>query len=136
MQKAKIIVVDDNHTFLEGLIYYLEEILGHQVTAYAESKAQFLEIKNVDEADIILMDIELSDGNGIEIVNSQYINTKASKYLAITNHYEKAYLRELIRSGFRGCVFKDELYNNLHLAIVSLLKGNLFFPTDILIQSH
>lgn len=136
MQKAKIIVVDDSHTFLEGLIYYLEEILGHQIITYAESKAEFLNIKNIDEADIILMDIELPDGNGIDIVKSQYINTKVTKCLAITNHQEKAYLRELIRSGFRGCVFKDELHENLHLAIASLLKGNLFFPTDILIDSH
>lgn len=136
MKKLKIIVVDDNHTFLEGLIYYLEEILGHVVIAHAQNKAQFFELKETKIADIILMDIELPDGNGIDIVRSQHINLNTSKYLAITNHQEKAYLEKLLTSGFRGCVFKDDIYTNLQLAINKLLMGEMFFPKNISIKKN
>lgn len=62
----KIIVVDDNKTFRDGITYYLENVLKHEVISTAENGTDFLHLNNAHEADIILMDVEMPGVNGIE----------------------------------------------------------------------
>ena len=54
----KIVVVDDNKIFREGIIFYLENILFHEVIGEACDGKEFLNNINYQRADIILMDIE------------------------------------------------------------------------------
>jgi DNA-binding NarL/FixJ family response regulator len=46
-------------------------------------------------------------------------------------HSEKVYLLQLIETGFKGCVFKPEIYSQLGNAINTVMKGNLFIPDNI-----
>lgn len=127
----KFIIVDDNNTFREGIKYYLENMLLHEVIGTASDGLEFLLIKNIHEADIILMDIEMPNMNGIETVKKALWGNSNLKFIAITDYTDKAYLLELIGAGFRSCVFKSNIYEGLKEAISSVMNNKLFFPDDI-----
>ena len=92
----KFIIVDDNKTFGDGIKYYLENILNHQVIGVAHDGEEFLKLKNSHEADIILMDIEMPKLNGIETVKKALWDSPFLKFIAVTSYKEKAYLLELL----------------------------------------
>ena len=127
----KIIIVDDNETFRENLKYYIEEFLFFEVIGEAANGESVLALNNIHLADIILMDIEMPILNGIKATKQILFRNKYAKIIAITNYEEKAYLIELISAGFKACVFKNNLNNEIAIAIEKVMNGELHFPKDI-----
>ncbi|NOZ47627.1 MAG: response regulator transcription factor [Chlorobi bacterium] len=127
----KIIIVDDNRVFLEGLAFYLEELLSYKIINKAYDGYEFLCLYNLHIADIILMDIEMPMLKGTEAAKKALIKNESLNIIAITNYKDKVYLTELVESGFKGCVFKSNIYDEINLAINTVLEGKLFFPETI-----
>ncbi len=130
-----IIIVDDNNTFKEGLKDFIETGLGYTVTATFEDGEQFLKNTEYHKADIILMDIEMPNINGIEATKQALWKWDYLKVIAITNYQTKAYLIELVSAGFKACVFKNSVFNELDKAIDKVCKGALYYPPTISIKN-
>ena len=132
----KFIVVDDNKTFRDGIKYYLENILSHKVIGVASDGEEFLKMENSREADIILMDIEMPNLNGIETIKKALWDNSTLKFIAITNYSDKAYLLELIGAGFKACVFKSNIYEELENTIFKIIANKSCFPPGIKIRQQ
>ncbi len=130
-QKIKIIIVDDNPTFLEGLRFFLENKEKYQIIGQANDGKNFLNLKDINSADVILMDLTMPGINGLKAAKIILNDYPELKMIAITMYQEKAYLVRLIESGFKGCVFKSKLYEKLEEAMQSVLNGNLYFPKNL-----
>lgn len=132
MKKTKIIAVDDNQTFLKSLIFYLEEVLEHKVIGFATNSSEFLhQRKNSVTADVILMDIQMPQVSGIEATKKFLSYYSHAKVVAVTSFPDAVYLRELIYAGFKGCVIKNRIYEELPNAINTVLRDKLYFPRNI-----
>lgn len=127
----KLIVVDDNKTFLNGLIFYLVNVLSYSVIGTARDGLEFLDLKNIHEADIILMDIEMPNLNGIETVERALWRDSDLKFIAITSYTEKTYLDDLLSAGFKSCVFKPNVFDELNDAIKLVIQNKYYFPSNI-----
>lgn len=135
MEKLKIIVVDDNKTFLEGIKFYLEKVLSHNVVGYASNGQEFLRCKDKTiAADVVLMDIQMPEVNGIEAVKKLLWYYRDSKVIAVTEFPGTAALRDYVSAGFKGCVIKSKIFEDLSDAIDNVLLGELYFPDNISIQ--
>lgn len=77
------------------------------------------------------MDLQMPETDGYFITKEILKDYNYLKIIAITMHTEKAYLNELIRVGFRGCVFKPDFYLNIQEAIVSVADNKYYFPREI-----
>jgi len=127
----RIIVVDDNDNFRSDLKFFLEHKLHHKIIAEASSGEEFLKIAPGNNVDVILMDISMKELDGFNTVNKATIKFPYLKFIAITMYIEKVYLMKLIESGFKGCVFKSELFNKLESAIQTVCLGHVFFPDEL-----
>lgn len=129
--KVKIIIIEDNHTFREGLKMLLNSIPEYEVIADSDS---FLEIekKNVFHlANIVLLDLLMPEVHGIDAAKRILWDFPQLPIIAITMFTEQAYLLELMGAGFKGCVFKSDIYNEIDEAIKIVLSGKRYFPTGI-----
>lgn len=127
----KIIVADDNRSYREALVLYIESELGYDVIFECDNGAALINCAELKNADLILADIEMPELSGIESLKRiqwHYPNLKA---IAITQYVENAYLEDFILSGFKGCVFKESVFKELEFAIDKVLKGGLYFPQNI-----
>jgi DNA-binding NarL/FixJ family response regulator len=130
-EKMKVIVADDNPTFLEGLRYYLQKDKKYQIIASVSNGKELINLPNKHEADMILLDINMPELDGIQTAKNLMWHYPYLKIIAITMYQDKAYLRELIEAGFKGCVFKTELFDQLPKALETIAEGSIYFSENI-----
>jgi len=126
-----IVLIDDNKEFLENLEYFVVHKLGHCVIGSYTNGLEFIETIPYNNPDIVLMDISMPETDGYLL--TKMINWKDSqiKVIAITMFTNKAYLEKLIGVGFKGCVFKSDVFKDLPVAIEQISKGDYYWPEDI-----
>lgn len=127
----KVIIVDDNKDFRESLKDFCEKRLGHEVVGEFNNGKSFYDNYSKLIPDIILMDISMPEMDGYEV--TQLINWESAylKIIAVTMYQNKAYLRKLIEVGFKGCVFKTNVFTDLPKAIDEVINGGYFWPDEI-----
>ncbi len=127
--KPTIFIVDDNHTFRKVVWDYLENTGDYLMVGEASDGVECLEkIQNID-IDIILMDINMPNMDGIQtskIIN--YKNPNIPKIIALTQHDEFEYVKSMIEAGAIGYIVKAEVGKQLIKAIEKAIKGGLYYP--------
>lgn len=129
MEKLKFFVVDDSAHFRSGIIFYLEQILKYNVIGDASDGEKFLEQKwEYNTADIILMDIQMPKISGIMATKKIIWEHNTKTVIAVTDFQGMVGLKELINAGFKACVFKNRIFEDLPVAIDEVTNGKLCFP--------
>jgi DNA-binding NarL/FixJ family response regulator len=126
--KIKIIAVDDNPVFLEGINSFLGKNEDYEVMAKFPSGLILLESINDYDPDLILIDIEMPWKSGLEVAReiSKYIDSP--KLIAVSMYHDVPYIKWLIEAGFRGFVSKNKVAEELDRVIAIVMKGDLAFP--------
>lgn len=134
MNVLKTIIVDDAETMHVALKEYTEGELNCKVIAQAYNGKEFLALENQALADIILMDIEMPQMDGIEAAKLILWQYPFLKLIAITMYQDQVYLQNLIEAGFKGCIFKQNIFNELGKAIRTVMNGGVYFPKNMKLQ--
>lgn len=117
-----IILVDDNSPFREALKMYLEIELKYVVFGEYESGKQMLESANLSEADLLLLDLEMPEMDGMTTMKELRKENTSLKVIAISNHCELLNDNKLFEYGFTACIAKNEIYKTLENKIQALFK--------------
>lgn len=128
---AKFFIVDDSYPFRKGLSEFLQNELNYQVIGEASNGIEALANNKILIADIIIMDIVMKELDGINTARKLLWEYPNLKILAVTGNEESVFLRQLVHTGFYGCVFKNQLFDELDIAVNQLLKGKRFFPKTL-----
>ncbi len=130
-KKLKILIVDDNNSFREAVKLFLTNELNCEIVGEASNGKEFLQLINPVLADIVLMDIQMPELDGITATKKWCLIYPHTKVIAVTMFTEKAYLQPLIEAGFRGCIFKTNFFSEIFHAIDEVSKGGFYFNRDI-----
>ncbi len=84
----KTIIVDDRNSIREFIIQLLENVEGIEIVGEAENVDKAISIINDKKPELILLDIQMPDGNGFEVLEG--INYDDYKVIFITSHEEFA----------------------------------------------
>lgn len=128
MGKIKIMLVEDHNIVREGLKRLIEMEEGMAVVAEAGTCAQ-ARANLPDDADVILLDIKLPDGDGLELC--QEIRQKASrvKFIALTTYDDALFIRKALEHGVHGFIPKYASFDEIKSAIhITLRDGRYLYP--------
>ena len=128
---VKIILVDDNIHFRTALKRLLHNQFGCEIIAEASDGDEFLALSNLGLADIVIMDIMMPNKDGLKATDEINCRYPLLKIIAVTMHCDKVYLKELIEKGFKGCIFKNNLYDKIYEAIETVMNNQLYFQKEI-----
>lgn len=128
----KIILVDDSIQFRSVLKKLLESQFHCKVIAEASNGEEFLELPELGQADIVIMDLVMPKMDGYNAMKRINWMFPFVKILALTMQSEPAYLRILIEKGFKGCLSKYNIYENLAEALIHVMDNKLYFPHELL----
>jgi DNA-binding NarL/FixJ family response regulator len=131
-KKYKVIIVDDHIMFRDGLKSLIEQENIGEVIAEAENGKQFLELLEKHKPDLVLMDIEMPEMNGLEATEKAMAKYPDLKILVLSMFgYEDYYLR-LINAGAKGFILKTSGKRELEQGIREVTAGESHFSNELL----
>lgn len=122
----KIVITDDHPLLMEGL----KNILAQQpdfeiVNCYASSSELLLGLKK-DQADILLLDINLSDSNSLDSIEDLIRTYPEMRIIMLSVHNEFAVINSALQKGAYGYIQKNANVDEIVLGISSVLQGKKF----------
>jgi DNA-binding NarL/FixJ family response regulator len=124
-------VVDDHEVVRLGLNNLLARQPGWQVVAEAGSVAQAIQLAREHVPDVVVMDIRLSDGNGIEACREIVKTHPQIKVIMLTSFAEDELLFNAISAGAIGYVLKQVGNDDLIRAIETVARGDAMLDPSI-----
>jgi DNA-binding NarL/FixJ family response regulator len=131
MEKIKIILVDDNHSFrveIKALLSDSDDIVI--IGEASDGKELFTKIEDL-QPDIIIMDTSLHGMSGIEITKKLYMDRPDIKVLILSKYNNEEFIINSMKAGARGFLPKTSSGNKILEAINSIKNGDLYFRQDI-----
>lgn len=125
-------IVDDHSLMREGLKKLIELDDEIKVVSQAGDGAQAIEILKSKEPDIILMDINMPNLNGIDTLRSIKDNGIKSKVMMLTIHDDREYVYETMKLGASGYLLKDSDSETLIEGIKRVYAGEKFIQPSLL----
>ena len=132
LNKADIIIVDDNLKFRQ----VLKEIISIEGIATVKGEAsnglEFLDLLSNIKPDLVLMDIEMPEMNGMEATQKALELMPDLKIIVLTQYENEEYLEKMVALGVRGFILKSNGIMEIEKAIKSVMKGKIYLY-DIII---
>jgi len=126
-----IMLVDDHPLVRDGLRARLEAVGHFRVVAEADSGAEALALAGSTRIDLVLMDITMRDGSGIEATARLYANYPDIAVLILSMHDKLEYVTQAIQAGARGYVLKDAPGKDIVLAIDTVMAGGIYYSAAV-----
>jgi len=126
-----IMLVDDHPLVRDGLRARLEAVPHFRVVAEADSGAEALALAGSTRIDLVLMDITMRDGSGIEATARLYANYPDIAVLILSMHDKLEYVTQAMQAGARGYVLKDAPGKDIVLAIDTVMAGGIYYSAAV-----
>ena len=121
-----LLLVDDHPLVRDGLRARLEAVSHFRVVAEADSGAEALALAGSTRIDLVLMDITMRDGSGIEATARLTTNFPNIAVLILSMHDKLEYVTQAMQAGARGYVLKDAPGKDIVLAIDTVMAGVIY----------
>lgn len=123
MQKIKLFISDDHSLVREGLKTLLSNSKFIDLVGEASNGKITIDLIPILNPDVILMDIDMPEINGI-IATKEIINFNPKiKIIALTMHNDESLLNEMLNAGAVGYLLKNTDKENLEFAILNCYNG-------------
>jgi two-component system response regulator NreC len=119
-----ILLADDHTIVRQGLKLILAAHADLQVIGEAANGNQAVELAAKLRPDIVLLDVQMPELNGIEATQKMVAANPRIRILVLSMHKEAVYVREILRAGARGYILKDAIDTELLSAIRSVANGD------------
>ena len=125
-EKIKVMVVDDQQLFRQGIISLLNEYKNIKVVAEAENGIEALRSLELCNPDVILLDIDMPLMKGDEATKYIRKDYPHIKIIIISMYDELFYILDLLKSGVHGYLAKNEDIDIVVSAIQTVNNGGIF----------
>lgn len=128
---ARVLVVDDHPLVRWGLEKLFREGDELIVAGEAETADEALVLLNNEAFDLVLLDLGLKKGSGLDLVGQIRIQHEELPILVFSMHQERFYAERVLRAGAQGFVSKRGDPSNVVEAARRVLDGELYVSTEL-----
>ena len=130
--KIKVMLADDHALMREGIKQLLEFDGTIEVVEEASDGVSCLEKLEHVKPDVLLLDINMPNNNGIEVLETIRNRRMDLKVLILTVHNEVEYLLKAVDIGVDGYLLKDTDFYELKKAIMGVLQGESYIQPSLI----
>ena len=127
---VRVFVVDDHPLVQEGMRSLLGNEKGIELCGYAMTARSCLGFFVHNSADVILMDINLPDMNGIDLCKEIKTKYPGIMVLALSTFNQGSYVTKMMENGASGYVVKNADKKELLEAIREVSKGKIYLSFE------
>lgn len=132
MYTIKVMIADDHKLIREGITQLLEFDGDIQVIEQAEDGVDCLKKLETTLPDILLLDINMPNKNGLEVLKEIRERGIDIKVLILTVHNEVEYLIKAVDIGVNGYILKDSESSELKKAIIAIMNGEEYIQPSLI----
>ncbi len=126
-----ILIVDDHPMVIEGLKTLLSDDSRVEVKTFFTNGKDTLDYLEKEIVDVILLDVNLPDINGVEMV-TKILNKRATiNILGLSTYSEPSIINQMIKNGVKGYLLKNATSDELVNAISQVHRGNFYFGSEV-----
>jgi DNA-binding NarL/FixJ family response regulator len=130
-EKKTVLIVDDHPFFREGLKSLLARHSGFELIGEAGNADEGLRKAKELSPDLVLMDISLPNGSGIEATRNILSLLPETRVVILSMHSKIHYITEAFRAGAAGYVVKESATEMLSECLEAVSKGQCFMDSSI-----
>jgi two-component system response regulator DevR len=119
----RLLIVDDHEVVRQGLVALLDRREGFQVVAEAGTVAEAIEQARKFEPDIVVMDVRLPDGSGIEACREIRAELANTRVVMLTSYPDEEAVLSAIVAGAAGYLLKQIRARDLVSALEAVGRG-------------
>lgn len=130
---VRVVVVDDQPTIRLGLRMILEHEDDVSVVGEAGTGAGAVDVVREVRPDVVLMDIRMPDGNGIDAVAALVADPAlaATRTIVLTTFHDEEYVVAALRAGADGFLLKDADPADLVAAVRRVHAGDQLLDPSV-----
>src|SRR5215813_7015119 len=113
----RVLLIDDHVVMRVGLRMLIENQPGIKVVGEATDRGGAIESAAREQPDIILLDLDLGDENGLDMLPELRAAAKGARVIVLTGIRDPAEHRQAVRLGATGMVLKAQALDTLVKAI-------------------
>lgn len=126
-KKIRVIVADDHGIMREGLKVLIEKCDDIEVVGEARTGQQVLALFKREAVDVVLTDIKMPCGDGIEVSREILRIDPCARILVFSSGVSKHTIERIVHAGISGFVMKESVFSELADAIRSVHNGERYF---------
>ena len=133
MKEIRVLLADDHLIIRDGIRYMLKGAKNIKVVAEASSGREVIQYLegNPDTVDVVLMDINMPELNGIEATEIITKRFPEVRVLALTMHAEESYIMSMIKAGALGYILKESSKDELFQAVEKISEGRKYYSNEV-----
>ncbi len=131
MNQSTILIVDDHPLFRKGMHSLLESLSDFEVVGEVASGQEAIRKAGDCQPDLILMDLHMPEGSGLEAIRAITHASPNVRILVITLFEDDDSVFAALRAGARGYLLKDADENEMIRAIRAVANNEAIFSPSI-----
>ena len=132
LERARVFIVDDHPIVRQGLAQMINQEGDLMVCGEAEDAQNAMEAIAELHPDLVLLDLSLKGGNGLDLLKALRAHAHMSPVLVVSMHDESLYVERVLRAGARGYIMKHEATDTMMNAIRRVLQGEIYVSDKML----
>ena len=130
-RKIKVAVVDDQQLFKQGIVSLLSEYSDLKVLFEAADGKELLHILKTKKPDVILLDLEMPNMNGIDATVKIRELYPYIKIIILTMHNNEEFVLDLFKKGAHGYLLKNQEIDVVVDAIYTVMDKGIYLNPKI-----
>jgi len=127
----KVLLADDHQIIREGLRSLVDREADMDVVAEADNGRRAVQLNEKHTPDVVIMDINMPDLNGMEATRQIMSTTPSVKIVALSMLSDQRFITGMIKAGASGYLLKDCAFKELSQAIRTVADGKIYLSPAI-----
>jgi DNA-binding NarL/FixJ family response regulator len=134
----KVAIVDDHPLLVEGLKNLIAASGVAIMTNSAANGHDCLRMLGFEQPDVLLLDINLPDYNGIDLCKEIHDRWPLLNIMALTSFGEFTSIRKMLENGAKGYLLKNAMPEEIIEGIETVARGETFLchEVDLFLKRH
>lgn len=124
--KSRVLIVDDHPIVRQGLRRLIEQEEDLTVCGEAETTREAKSAIRELRPDVVIVDISLKQGDGIELVKDARAHYPTLPLLVLSMHDESIYAERMLSAGANGYIMKQAASDQFLVALRRVLEGGIY----------
>lgn len=132
MQPIRVLLIDDHALVLAGLRMLIQSWAGFKVVGDATNRADALALTTREQPNIILLDLDLGQDNGLELIPDLLSAAKEARIIVLTGVRDLEAHRRAISLGAMGVVPKEKAAEVLIKSFEKVHSGEVWLDRSMM----